>query len=668
MYSSSITKRGGTKDEPDYVYYNASIVNNATGSTLNGQAYLDPQIKFNETRDRAIIENASDYHFSLLRFTMEGASKNLPLFIPSIQENTGQTNVNLTVYSMAVSYEQTFDLTGSPPPYYTVVATPSPRFIQYSPEIINAIVAPTPNTTANTRFLGAYDSAASYQVGAIVSLGAYSQINKNYPSPYYQVVSSLPSWKSGSYYDVNTTVLFGSLCYTSLYVIAVSVAPPSDDMTNWGLGVSNISPSATTTQWSLVSDTLGTSQDLSSKYYFVGSYQYVCDLWNATMLNCNAFSDTAVDLDAGIVISSCAYEDTYLAFYQAWVATVVAASIDPATLTFPYPTFGDFCNSETSVLPPVLVYDSDTSKFVLQADQDGFGTRILSYAPVPYSTISHPDAPSTYTVGLPIPPVCRLFFNENMYGLFSNFPSNYYNFPTTDTASQGSYSAFPVPINVVIPYSPYGTVPISSPTYSGPTVSVPIAVPDGYVYEITFYNNNFQNLLDTRLPPFTGVSPLGLIPISSVYFNIVYWLATQPMSSVDSFWSPISALVFTTSLLPVRPEATAPPVMLGQSNTGFSSATVPSAFQPLVSDYAMDQSINGTGSANYRQFILFNPVAEFRLSDFGASKQDIRAIDIQVFWRHRLTNNLYPITMFNLSSVSIKLMFRNKRAPEGKGE
>jgi hypothetical protein len=31
-----------------------------------------------------------------------------------------------------------------------------------------------------------------------------------------------------------------------------------------------------------------------------------------------------------------------------------------------------------------------------------------------------------------------------------------------------------------------------------------------------------------------------------------------------------------------------------------------------------------------------------------------------VFWKCRLDNTLYPVTMFNLSSVSIKMLFRHK--------
>ena len=145
----------------------------------------------------------------------------------------------------------------------------------------------------------------------------------------------------------------------------------------------------------------------------------------------------------------------------------------------------------------------------------------------------------------------------------------------------------------------------------------------------------------------------------------VFVKAEQDFSSVDSLWSPISSIVFTSGLLPVKSEATGEPVVYGKDNVGISTATAKSAFQPIVTDIALNLGQTG-GAANYRQFIYFTPSAEFRLSDFATSKQDIRNIDIRVWWKNRLDNQLYPLQMYNLSSVSIKVMFKHKDAPEGK--
>lgn len=41
-----------------------------------------------------------------------------------------------------------------------------------------------------------------------------------------------------------------------------------------------------------------------------------------------------------------------------------------------------------------------------------------------------------------------------------------------------------------------------------------------------------------------------------------------------------------------------------------------------------------------------------------ASHDEIRNIDIQVFWKYRLTGELIPLSMFNASDVNIKMLFR----------
>jgi hypothetical protein len=130
---------------------------------------------------------------------------------------------------------------------------------------------------------------------------------------------------------------------------------------------------------------------------------------------------------------------------------------------------------------------------------------------------------------------------------------------------------------------------------------------------------------------------------------------TQDYLSTTALWSPIDAIVFTTALLPVKNEEQAPPNALGTFNVGNSAGTSKSAFQPIITDVALDLSQNPAG---YRKQIYYEPLAEFRMSDFQNSKAEIRNIDINVFWRSRLDNQLYPVSLFNLASVSIKLMFR----------
>ena len=598
MFSSSIQTNGDNQDAPDYVYYNADIINNTTGDTTAGVVTKDPQIRFNETRDTAIIRNASDYYFSIIRFTMDGANRDLPLFIPNIAEGTGQANVNLTTYAMAVSFQQNLDFgAGSVP----IVAYPVPRFIQYVPETQNTVLAPPPRNTAANGFMGLWSAGTQYLLGQIVSMTP-ADIYGSFAGPFYQVAPQ-NAWNPNATYQIGLVVQYNNTLYQA---IAPSTGVTPVVGASWILAPPVGTNPTTSSLWVAVGNNLGNSQDLSSRYYWVYTYQHWVDLWNATMLDPAQFNAIPT------APSTCAYQDTYKAFYAAYlVAGGVAGD-------FPYATFGDFVNA---VYPPVMKYIAETSKFEIYMDSAGFGERLTAFTPTPYS------AGPPVVVGLLTKPTTRLFFNTNMFGLFANYNNTYYN-------TAGQFQSF---------------------------------FPIGYVNEILPTNKAYQNVADFRLSPYTGVAPLGYTPVSADgtpitpnMINRVFWLAQQDFSSTDSLWSPISSIVFTSTLLPLKNEATGQPVVLGTGNIGFSSATVQSAFQPIITDIALDTSIGNADA--YRKFIYYAPSAEYRLSDFTSSKQDIRNIDIQVFWKNRLDSELYPINMFNLTNVSIKVMFKHKDA------
>ena len=86
-----------TSIDPDNIYYNVSITN----GNLSGGAENDPQIRFQEARDRPIVRDASKYEMSVIKFNINGASKNLPLLVPSLapalNATASQTGTTVTV-------------------------------------------------------------------------------------------------------------------------------------------------------------------------------------------------------------------------------------------------------------------------------------------------------------------------------------------------------------------------------------------------------------------------------------------------------------------------------------------------------------------------------------------------------------------------------------------
>ncbi len=509
-YRGNFEYVGGTIDEPNLVYYNADIINNSTDDLpASGLAPPDPVVRFNETRDAPIIKDASKYEMAIVRFTMNGVNRDLPLMLPNIQ--TGQPNPNLTNYSCAITFQQTW---ATPTGAQTFNIKPNPTYLIYQSETQNPVLAPTP-------------------------------------------------------------------------------APPT------------------------------VQQDLTSRYYWVYTYQHFMDLMNFTFQT--------------------AHQTAFTQFQAAYVGA-----------GFPFASFAAF---QDATQTPAIIYNEEARPlFSIYGDSDGFGARIepfydltwnpatayllgakVIYNGVPYVAIAagagnQPDiSPAFWSVNataLPMTaPTLRLFFNTNMFGLFANFQNYYWN-----------------------------TLNIPAATIAGYPLSALGVVPEGYVNEIVFRNKFWTNIADYRIPPYANsLAPLGYVPVGQ---QKVYYVNTQDYKSVDTLWSPVGSIVFTSTLLPVKSEYTGVPNILGTGNLGDTRASTANAFTPIITDIALDQSVGGAD--DYRQFIYYAPNAEYRMADLNASKQEIRNIDIQVFWKHRLTGQLFPVSMFNLSSVSLKILFRKK--------
>jgi len=512
--------------DSDMIYYNASIVASQQ-SDINPSA-LPIQIRFNETRDAPIVKNASDYYFSIIRFSMNGPNKNLPLFIPIIQTNgfnySAQNNPNLTIYYVSIPYQRTWyytnTISATTTKTFTIIPPSTP--LLYIPETQNTLVAPVPTPSAS------------------------------------------------------------------------------------GFA----------------------KQDLSTRYYWVYTYKHWVDLVNNTIRQ--------------------AMLAVYNQFQTTWNND---PDIDLTVSPFPYPTFLDFLAAHDV---PFLKYDEQTKLFEIYGDTRAFnvsgqlgnpavpdpitGLTVGTQLPIPeFPPILPPIAP---TPAVPATTAyLRLFMNGDLYNLFSSFNNTYYG------ATNGSI--LPMPI-----------VPaISLDTTLPPPL--PNTAPYLYTNEILFKNQNYTNILNNNptlqglqaVPP-PAYNPFFLIPS---YSQNLCWITKQDYNTTNSLWSPVSGLVFTSAMLPIKKEYTSQPTLLGSTNA-FAPTGSPSAFEPIITDFVIDQQTEK--SEGYRDFILYEPTAEYKLASMTASHDEIRNIDIQVFWKYRLTGELIPLTMVNCSDVNFKMMFR----------
>jgi len=141
----------------------------------------------------------------------------------------------------------------------------------------------------------------------------------------------------------------------------------------------------------------------------------------------------------------------------------------------------------------------------------------------------------------------------------------------------------------------------------------------------------------------------------SVINGVTYIIMTQDFPSTNSIWSPISSITFCSSLLPVNAEQIAAPVVYSTSSTYGTSQTSQGLYLPIITDISLPLD----RSSDYKQMITYSPSSEYRMSSFIGTGS-LNSIDVQVYWRCKYNQELYPITMPNGSSCTIKIMFRKK--------
>lgn len=288
-------------------------------------------------------------------------------------------------------------------------------------------------------------------------------------------------------------------------------------------------PSPSTTQ---------TGQDLSSRYYWCSSYEH----W---LLCVNTAFEAAL-------------AQLQIQFQTAWTAAGNAGTA-PAL--------------KTAV--PSLQYEAGGGLFKLYADRQSSGGAARTLA------------------GSSTDENLSIYFNNNLYGMFSSFDAQYVNLDSERT------------------------------------------------YQLMVRNQAYQNIVNVASPP----APAALS----------YWVMTQDYNSTSTLWSPVDAIVFTSTMLPIISEFTGPLTRYGQGNDNQLNDTQRN-FEPIITDIAVGMQV----AHNYREFIEYSPQAEYRMTAFQRAKQPINVVDLQVYWRNRLDGRLYPLRMYNASSVSIKMMFRRR--------
>jgi hypothetical protein len=163
----------------------------------------------------------------------------------------------------------------------------------------------------------------------------------------------------------------------------------------------------------------------------------------------------------------------------------------------------------------------------------------------------------------------------------------------------------------------------------------------------------------------TGTNGLYAAPgqIFNIYENERYFTSlttnTNDVWNVQEYitlplWSPIKNIIFRTTLLNVVPDIVATPIVFDSNNNNIIGNRQNSDILNIMVDYSLPL-VKGT---EYKPYIFYEPVGEFRLVDLYGN-QPINSMDIAVFWKDSF-GNLIPFVLDIGASATIKLLFRKK--------
>lgn len=649
-----------SRADPDHIYYTASIINNNTSTAGTG---ADPIARFVETRDVPILRDANDYDVSVLKVSINGGGKTLPILIPQIQPTitypfyTNATNASVVAGALAgtaPNWTQTLAIEVSTPQTvnfpsgYTIKNTGSTGvFLRNRPvpkpsvavtgsgatrrQTLTSTITPTSKINVKQVVIsGTGTSRTAVMTVGVANTTAYQNASRIYMTGWTDTLatvlntttfilsaSTLTGDDNALTFPVTTSAGFVNGTFTP----TGSTVFPSVNLISTGIEPSN---TTTTIPASALSVT-GSDPNMTIYSVSLQASVYTAPL-QAGMLN---FSSDEVYVqwipelfDKGTIVpassnpSQVESDYYYLYSYNHWVVLLNTA------LQQAYTQLQQVITSVTTTTAyvlqnrcPTFEYDEVTKLFSLYTDTKNTNWG-LTEGPPNYATLG--PAPGSGVLPTTVGGVEFMYlgYNLNFEGLMTNFDTQFFG---QDEVVWGNGW--------------------NNPIGAGGRASSVLYQPENTIIVRNKTGTNIQNMIN----PATG------LPFSTAQLNYV---STQDFPSTSSLWSPVGAIVLTTQLLPIRSEFTSAPVSLGAS----SSKEGTSAFQTVLIDFNEDfETADG-----YRGLMKFNPSAEFVRVNMTQSHQEIKTLDFQVNWRNRLTNQLIPLRIYNTASITVRLMFRRR--------
>ena len=211
-------------------------------------------------------------------------------------------------------------------------------------------------------------------------------------------------------------------------------------------------------------------------------------------------------------------------------------------------------------------------------------------------------------------------------------------------------------ISAPTPYYDTYTVPPPSPIVAPNHVQIYFNAPlfnlfSSFPAQLKGYNATFGRTYQILVSNFGGSNVISYpvsgdptaSPATAYYFTQVF----QEYTTVQN-WCPVSAIVFTTSTIPIVPSQLSSPLIFAEGNILSNTSGNNSNFQLVLTDLE-------SGELCYKPNLQYSPTAEYRrISMTGTSP--LSNIQVSVFWRNRL-GNLIPFLLGSGSSATVKFLF-----------
>lgn len=148
----------------------------------------------------------------------------------------------------------------------------------------------------------------------------------------------------------------------------------------------------------------------------------------------------------------------------------------------------------------------------------------------------------------------------------------------------------------------------------------------------------------------TNIVPAATAPVIYPPWNA---LAMGQAFSTGPTMTPITSIIFTTSLLPVLPSLLGIPQLFSGSNLGVINQDNNNIINTVT-----DLEVNLTRGDEYLPNVIYEPTAEYRLLDLQ-SNAPLTSIQISVVWKD-IFGQLHDFYLQNGCGATLKVMFRKK--------